>query len=1042
MPANAVNLERRLALVAWVTHQLGYDDNAAMLSDLKECSEEWSGRQSNFMRHRILGRAHPPEIQKSRLIEFDANICGHLQVINERRRLDERIVLKYFQYLAALAMEIVLWRRAASREKLLDDLVQFVGIYNARHSKTQLPQFQPSDMNKIAFWMATGSGKTLLMHLNYRQFLHWRPFSPSNILLVTPNEELSRQHFEEMRRSSIPCARHGESEDLFDESKHAVRIIEITKLKTEKGKKGKGVSVPVESFAGRNLVFVDEGHKGAGGKEYFKMRDALVNEGGFAAEYSATFGQALQAAERDERSEEYARAILFDYSYRYFHGDGYGKDFRVLNLSGEIPDDKKDLMLLGNLLSFCQQKIAYESNRDEFARYNIESPLMLMLGATVEGKTNADADVVEFINFLSRVASDRNAQGRRWLREGIRRILNGESGINNEDGDIFANRFPLFFSKFENNAEDISCDLLKRIFRADGGCHGALRLSQIKRASKSNEIAVHVGEGKSPFALINVGAAAKVCEMVKNDDNKKIELRPDVISSSLFERINDRDSSINILIGAKKFMEGWSSWRVSGMGLLNVGRSEGSQIIQLFGRGVRLKGKDMSLKRSSALQGISHPQDLEYVETLNIFAIRAEFMAKFRDYLSKEGIAEKMIYLPIRKQKAFFKKGLMLLEFPAGEKFDKPLCLAVEEGINVSLDMTASVQAIEATETPGNFTMNANTRGQDHKFRKEELDLLDMDALRIRLLKHKQERGYGNLWIEENECLRTILRNSCSIKAPENFLSVDGWTRHPHFSALAQINIIAADLLCKYADSLFGRHLRKWQTEKAQYSVLEERHSNFQNYCIRLNKEDDRLMRRLETIINDANMLQADDNGEFPRIYFDRHLYWPLLLEKEGINAIPPGLNAGEKDFVEKLRDYAKRNPQPPELKGCEIFLLRNLSRGKGIGFYETQGFYPDFILWIKRGNFQQIIFVEPHGMFMEDEYQSNEKARLHEKMKEITRNLGEKNIKLDSFIISRTPFDQLRNKWGKNSWTKKDFDNRHILFFDDDYISAIFRRR
>ena len=33
------------------------------------------------------------------------------------------------------------------------------------------------------------------------------------------------------------------------------------------------------------------------------------------------------------------------------------------------------------------------------------------------------------------------------------------------------------------------------------------------------------------------------------------------------------------------------------MGLLNIGRGKGPQIIQLFGRGVRLKGKEFSLKR-------------------------------------------------------------------------------------------------------------------------------------------------------------------------------------------------------------------------------------------------------------------------------------------------------------------------------------------------------------------------------------------------------------------------------------------------------------
>jgi hypothetical protein len=51
-------------------------------------------------------------------------------------------------------------------------------------------------------------------------------------------------------------------------------------------------------------------------------------------------------------------------------------------------------------------------------------------------------------------------------------------------------------------------------------------------------------------------------------------------------------------IGSKKFIEGWDCWRVSAMGLMHVGRAEGTQIIQFFGRGVRLKGYVWSLKRS------------------------------------------------------------------------------------------------------------------------------------------------------------------------------------------------------------------------------------------------------------------------------------------------------------------------------------------------------------------------------------------------------------------------------------------------------------
>ena len=39
----------------------------------------------------------------------------------------------------------------------------------------------------------------------------------------------------------------------------------------------------------------------------------------------------MTAARNDQLTTEYGKAIVFDYSYRYFHGDGYGKDFHILN---------------------------------------------------------------------------------------------------------------------------------------------------------------------------------------------------------------------------------------------------------------------------------------------------------------------------------------------------------------------------------------------------------------------------------------------------------------------------------------------------------------------------------------------------------------------------------------------------------------------------------------------------------------------------------------------------------------------------------------
>ena len=81
--------------------------------------------------------------------------------------------------------------------------------------------------------------------------------------------------------------------------------------------------------------------------------------------------------------------------------------------------------------------------------------------------------------------------------------------------------------------------------------------------------------------MINVGDSDKLLRLCA-----ELETGETAFGESLFDNINRPDSCINLLIGSKKFTEGWDSPRVATMGLLNVGRREGSQIIQLFGRGV------------------------------------------------------------------------------------------------------------------------------------------------------------------------------------------------------------------------------------------------------------------------------------------------------------------------------------------------------------------------------------------------------------------------------------------------------------------------
>ena len=196
-------------------------------------------------------------------------------------------------------------------------------------------------------------------------------------------------------------------------------------------------TIAIDAFEGNNLVLVDEGHRGASGGEegaWMRFRNALC-EKGFSFEYSATFGQAVKG--NRALTDLYAKSILFDYSYRYFYGDGFGKDYQILNLDEETQANHLDAYLVACLLAFFQQQRLYKEQSFAFRPFNIDKPLWIFVGGSVT-KTLASrdaSDIIEILKFLSRYVSDRAGSIER-----IERVLN--QGLVTAGGkNLFAGRF-------------------------------------------------------------------------------------------------------------------------------------------------------------------------------------------------------------------------------------------------------------------------------------------------------------------------------------------------------------------------------------------------------------------------------------------------------------------------------------------------------------------------------------------------------------------------------------------------------------------------
>lgn len=993
------------------------------------------------------------------LLEYDQNIVRHTQRLNERRitRGEQPIIWKYFQYLTLLFTEIYLDRYFRDPQALLAALNTQVSAYNTdKPEADQIAMFDEDadawpQLNKLAYWSATGSGKTLLMHANILQYQHYldkhgRRRELNRILLLTPNEGLSQQHLREFEIAGIDAELFSkDGRGLF--AGRAVEILEITKLREDMGDK----TIAIDAFEGNNLVLVDEGHRGASGGEegaWMRYRNALC-EKGFSFEYSATFGQAVKGSPK--LTEQYAKSTLFDYSYRYFYGDGFGKDYQILNLDEGTQQNHMELYLVACLLSFFQQQRLYREQGNTFRPFNIEKPLWIFVGGSVTATlaTRDASDIVEILQFLSRYVADRPGSIKR-----IEYVLN-QGLITTTGRNLFAERFK-YLNTCGLTAAQVFDETLATIFNAPGG--GQLYVDNLKGAS--GEVALRLGAENEAFGVINVGDDAK---LVKLCEQHRLATGEREFPGSLFHEINKPLSPVNLLIGSKKFTEGWSSWRVSTMGLMNVGKGEGAQIIQLFGRGVRLKGYDLSLKRSGKTrlaEGIERPKHISVLETLGIFGIHADYMAQFRDFLEEEGLPTNddriEFLLPVIKNLGTqqlktirLKKIINGVSTEFGDAFRKlapvPTVEKPEPDRERSTEYLIKNQVvlnwypkIQALKSGGLVGGDADATPNETHLGVRHVAFLDLDRLYFELERFKAERGWYNLNLTRRGIELLLADQSWyRLQIPAEELAFDS------FEKVRLWDEIAVSLLKKYTERYYTFRKREWELPHLEYRNLEGDDPNF--LCVKESPDDSyyRILidKSQEEIVSKLTELKAAiEKGDLKpwefrgmkAIWFGQHLYQPLLyLDSNIVEISPAPLNKGERQFVEDIKAFHDGNADFFQTR--ELYLLRNLSKGRGVGFFEAGNFHPDFILWLLAGSQQQVIFVDPKGI--RNLGPADLKIQFHETIKEIEQRLGDANVHLQSFIVSNTPSFTMRMLWRME---KSEMQKRHILFQEEDRDSYI----
>ncbi len=1013
---------RDLALVDWLTSQLGgnYD---RLLDTLSDCAP---GPGAS-------GYSHFAQAAASRngcaigaeVLAADGRIAAHVTRIARAR---PGFTLTYFQWLACLYTDLYLARIKRDRGGMLAAVEA-----HRRDRFLHLPAYTDAEIDRIACFMATGAGKTLVLHINLLQFLEHRPFEPQNILLITPNESLSSQHRAELEASGLAGL--------------PVVVTEITKFYFSDGtarRKGGGVQEPVENYRGPNLLLVDEGHKGTRGDEergpgnWRDIRESLAGhpdarqpvEGkpGFTFEYSATFAQV--AALSPELHAEYAKSVFVDFGYARFWREGYGKDFRVINTKDAL---QEDLLLTVGLLGFYEQARAFDEQRALVAEHNLAAPLAVLVGSRVQGNVDAASEVARVVRFLHRAASDH-----KWLSRLIASALRDLKPLQHQLGGD-ALRFDLLEGL---SPDSIAADAQARLF---GGA-GSLAVTALSdgelglRSQGAKDDAwcgtIFVGDARKLKAtLLGLGLADG------GDDR---------VSGSVFERI-EHDDRIKFLIGAKRFIEGWSSWRVSSMGLLEVGSGEGSQVIQLFGRGVRLRGRHGSLKRT----GAAAPVPVRKLETLNVFGLKADYVSAWLTSLERDGIRREPLWIELKQDGTIDDLALDLVrnDDSVDGFAQSPVVFDADECANVEYRIDAEIAVMAGISTPQAMASAPPSA------RAVPAGWIDPDRVQAEALGFKDRMNWRNLVLPRGELERFLLTKA-RIAAPAAFFTpgdLTAWRR-----AEAGVTACIEQALTRHYRAAQREAARgHWRTERLSsrdrnfpwvevegksvlaYRVELEASNRVSTELLKLARKhvgglltEDQfreleaqvarivglndLADRIETLLRDGKHAMPDDDlaRPLPRLWCEEHLYRPLLLSNPGVEQHgqlslldqelglrldPPGLEESEARFVWDLRAFWKTHCEEPEWREMSIYLLRNQAR-RGVGFFAEQGFYPDFMLWLKLGERQALAFIEPKGieLILGD-------ARLETKLDLLQEIRGlPLKVATRGYLVSATPFNAI----------------------------------
>lgn len=812
-------------------------------------------------------------------------------------------------------------------------------------------------INRMCFWMATGSGKTLVL-IKLIQVLHQlitlQEIPDHDILILTYRDDLIDQiaaHVREFNAWHSGLSIRLYSLKAYEQVKYNARplpgelpvfIYRSDNLSDEAGTK----ILDFRNYEndGQWYVLLDEAHKGDRDESKRQHIYSILSRNGFLFNFSATF--------TDERD---VATTVFNFNLAEFIRSGYGKHITVMeqeirafrDWEEDYSEEEKQKIVLKALLTLAyiaQDHRALTQRRSEWhsdsadcqSALHYHKPLLVMMGHTVN---TAEADVKLFFRALAEIGKGEVAPAT-W--QAAKQELWAELGQHPayvfEDETVQLNG-----ARFQALTLD---DVRELVF--NGRSTGEIEV--LKRPSNQQEVAFKLKTAERPFALIKIG---DITGWLKGELSG-YEINETFEDESFFERLDADDSHINILMGSRTFYEGWDSNRPNVMCFVNIGMGTEARkfILQSIGRGVRieplpnarrrllwlLSAGAVSRETFDRVQALSNPGALP-IETLFIFGTNRSALHFVIDHLDQVQRKDEAAHtLALERNPEADEHRLLIPVFKLADH------LLVEDRAPRKFETTAQERALLAAY---------------------------IGAMDDRVLMARHGLAPERVaWLKG------------SVQAPDRYYRTDGQAIG-HLGLLVGRAATYFGVVPQTFDSLKDlddeiRHYRRIKVTLRDIYGLQKKIGEVKAYPVvreRLRMRYAQQQMTFDELEHEMKRLPSEasytHDGQTIKVeHIAQHYYIPTLLaESKRVDYIQHIIQVpSEVAFVNALNTYAQ---QPGNrFQAFDWWLFSKLDEhldDVALPYYDPKAnrmraFKPDFIFWLQKGTAYYIVFVDPKG--------------------------------------------------------------------------------